>query len=303
MSSNSIESIKVSRTEPKKAFQDNVPLESTFLFLEQFFDTKSNKIKENILSEEGEIEQIVEFEYNEQGNLISETHHFLFDDIHEKTSFKYENGLLIEKSKEYSYGSIETTRFTYNQDKLVTSIITQDEDGEEEESEVFEYEGKNLVHQSKKNALIGLESEIWYKYDEKNRILEEKKWSQNDLKTYTLLYNYEKDELEPDIKIVNEKGAIVEAHIKSFNEKKQVIKHEIQTANNGLKTLITSYEYNDLDKVTYVETINQKGITERSVLANYNDQGLLISEIKSEYEVAISAINTFTLNYEYTFHH
>ena len=302
MSLKPIESIKVSRTEAKKAFHDNVPQETTFLFLEQFFDEKSNKIKEVILSEEGDIEQIIEFEYNDQAKLITETHHFLFDDIHEKTSFKYENDLLIERLKEYSYGSIETTHFNYNQDKLITAIITTDEDGEEEESEVFEYDGKNLVHQMKKNALIGLESEIWYKYDEKNRIIEEKKWSQNDLKTYTLLYNYAKDEQEPDIKIMNDKGAVVEAHIKTFNQKKQVIKHEIQSANNGLKTLITSYDYDDNDKVTFIETINQKGITERSVLTNYDEQGLLISEIKSEYEVAISAINTFTLKYEYTFH-
>jgi hypothetical protein len=101
---------------------------------------------------------------------------------------------------------------------------------------------------------------------------------------------------------MNDKGAVIEAHIKYFNEKNQMVKHEIQHVNNGLRTLVTTYEYNDLDKITFLETINQSGVKERSVIANYDENGLLQSEIKSEYEVAIGNINTFTLNYEYTFH-
>jgi hypothetical protein len=298
-----IESISVTRIAAKGGFNEQLPEETSFLFLEQFFDKKNNKIKEVILSEEGDEEQIIEYNYDEEGKLILEKHHFLFDEIEEKTEFKYENGLLMEKKKEYSYGSVETTLFSYNNHQLPTSIKVLDEDGQEEESEVFEYEGKNLSHFIKQNALIGKDTEVWFKYDEKNRLIEEKRWSHHDLKTLTTYYDYTNDEDEPNIKIKNDKGAVVEAHIKQLNEKKQVIKHEIQQVNNGLKTLITTYEYNDLDKITFIETMNQSGIKERSVIASYDDKGLLRSEIKSEYEVAIGNINTFTLKYEYTFHH
>jgi len=297
-----IESVSVTRIAVKSGFNEQLAEETSFLFLEQFFDKKNNKIKEVILSEEGDEEQIIEYNYDEEGKLISEKHHFLFDEIEEKTEFNYENGLLMEKKKEYSYGSIETTVFSYNNHKLPTSIKVLDEDGQEEESEIFEYEGKNLIHFLKQNALIGKDTEVWFKYDEKNRLIEEKRWSHNDLKTLTTYYDYTNDDEEPNIKIKNDKGAVIEAHIKHLNEKKQLVKHEIQQVNNGLKTFITTYEYNELDKITFLETINQSGIKERSVIANYDDKGLLTSEIKSEYEVAIGNINTFTLKYEYTFH-
>ena len=297
-----IESISVTRIAAKGGFDEHLPQETSFLFLEQFFDKNKNKIKEVILSEEGDEEQIITYSYDNDGNLISEKHHFLFDEIEENTVFEYENNLLVEKKKEFSYGSIETTVFLYNNHKLPTSIKVLDEDGIEEESEIFEYEGKNLIHFLKQNALVGKDTEIWFKYDEKNRVIEEKRWSHNDLKTLTTYYDYTNDEDEPNIKIKNDKGAVVEAHIKELNEKKQLVKHEIQTVNNGLKTFITSYEYNELGKITFLETINQSGILERSVIANYDERGLLTSEIKSEYEVAIGNINTFTLKYEYTFY-
>ncbi len=297
-----IESISVTRIAAKSGFNEELPEETSFLFLEQFFDKNKNKIREVILSEEGDEEQIITYNYDSDGNLISEKHHFLFDEIEENTVFKFENNLLIEKKKEFSYGSIETTVFSYNDHKLPVSIKVLDEDGQEEESETFEYEGKNLIHFLKQNALIGKDTEIWFKYDEKNRVIEEKRWTHNDLKTLTTYYDYTNDEDEPNIKIKNDKGAIVEAHIKQLNEKKQLVKHEIQTVNNGLKTFITSYEYNELGKITFLETINQSGIKERSVIANYDEKGLLTSEIKSEYEVAIGNINTFTLKYEYTFY-
>ena len=297
-----IESISVTRIAAKGGFNEQLPQETSFLFLEQFFDKNKNKIKEVILSEEGDEEQIITYSYDNDGNLISEKHHFLFDEIEENTAFEYENNLLVEKKKEFSYGSIETTVFLYNNHKLPTSIKVLDEDGIEEESEIFEYEGKNLIHYLKQNALVGKDTEIWFKYDEKNRVIEEKRWSHNDLKTLTTYYDYTNDEDEPNIKIKNDKGAVVEAHIKELNEKKQLVKHEIQTVNNGLKTFITSYEYNELGKITFLETINQSGILERSVIANYDERGLLTSEIKSEYEVAIGNINTFTLKYEYTFY-
>jgi len=297
-----IESIKVTRVAAKGGFKDNLPNETAFLFLEQFFDKKNNKTKEIILSEEGDEEQIIIYEYDTDGKLISEQHHFLFDEIEEKTIFNYNNDLLIEKKKEYSYGNIETTLFSFDENKQPTSIKVIDEEGEEEESELFEYQGKNLVHYLKQNALIGKDIEAWFKYDDKNRVIEEKKWNNTNLKTFITQFEYSKSETDPDIKIINDKRSVIEAHIMQFNEKNQLIKHEIQQVNNGLKTLITTYEYNELGKITAIETINEKGITERNVIANYNDKGLLLSEIKSEYEVAIGNINTFTLNYEYTFH-
>jgi hypothetical protein len=302
MSELPIESIRVTRVAAKGGFNEQLPEETSFLFLEQFFDKKNNKIKEIILSEEGDEEQIIYYNYDDEGKIISEKHHFLFDEIEEETEFLYEQGLLIEKKKKYSYGSVETTVYKYNSDKLPISILVLDEDGQEEESEFFEYEGKNLIHYLKQNALIGKETEVWCKFDEKNRLIEEQRWSHTDFRTLTTLYDYTNNEDEPQIKIKNDKGTIIEAHIKEFNERKQLVKHEIQLVNNGLKTFITSYEYNDLDKISFLETVNQNGIKERSVIAHYDEKGLLISEIKSEYEVAISNINTFTLNYEYTFH-
>lgn len=302
MSKLPVECIKVTRVAAKGGFKDELPEETSYLFLEQFFDKKFNKIKEIIWSEEGDEEQIIEYVYNEENLLISEKHYFLFDEIEEITNFKYENGLLVEKLKEFSYGSVEITRYTYNDDKLPLSIVVLDEDGQEEESEKYEYNGKNLIHFIRQNALIGKDVEVWMQYDDQQRLIEEKRWSHIDLKTIITKYDLSKSESEPDIKVLNEKGAVIEAHIKNFNEKDQLVKHEIQQVNNGLKTLITSYEYNDFNKITFLETINQNGKTERSVISHYDDNGFLLAEIKSEYEVAIGTINTFSLNYEYFFH-
>lgn len=297
-----IECIKVTRVSVKGGFNVEQPEEVEFLFLEQYFDKNFNKIKEVILSEEGDEEQTIVFEFNNENKLISEKHFFHFDEIEENTKFSYHNNLLIEKRKEYSYGSVETTLYTYNENGLPTSIIVQDEESIEEESEHFEYEGKNMIHYTKQNALIGKDIEVWLKYDEKNRTTEEKKWNHQNLKTFSSFFDYSKNDEEPDIKVMNDKGAVVEAHIKDFNEKNQLIKHEIQLVDNGLKKLITSYEYNDEGKIIFLETLNQKGDLQRRIVSNYSENGLLISEDKSEYAIEIGNINTFTLKYEYTFH-
>lgn len=298
-----IESIKVTRVEVKGGFNVEQPEENSFLFLEQYFDKENNKVREIILSEEGDEEQTIIFEFNSDNKVVGEKHFFHFDEIEENTFFEYQNGLLIQKKKEYSYGSVETTKYAYNEFKLPTSIIVFDEDGNEEESELFEYEGKNLVHYVKQNALIGKDTEAWLKYDAQNRLIEEKKWTHHNLKTYTSFFDYTKSEDEPDIKVMNEKGAIIEAHIKTFNENKQLITHEIQLVDNGLKKLITTYDYNDLNQIAFLEAINQKGEMQRRIVNTYNENGLLISEDKSEYAIEIGNINTFTLLYEYTFHH
>ncbi|HRG59176.1 MAG TPA: hypothetical protein PK323_09485 [Bacteroidia bacterium] len=297
-----IESIKVTRVEVKGGFKAQQPEENSFLFLEQYFDKVNNKVKEIILSEEGDEEQTIIFEFNGENKVITEKHYFHFDEIEENTHFEYHEGLLVEKKKEYSYGSIETSKYAYNEYKLPISIVVLDEDGNEEESELFKYEGKNLVHYIKHNALIGKETEAWLKYDAHNRLIEEKKWTHHNLKTFTSFFDYSKNEEEPDIKVMNEKGAIIEAHIKTFNENKQLITHEIQHVDNGLKKLITTYEYNDLNKICFLETIDQKGEMQRRIMSTYNENGLLMSEDKSEYAIEIGNINTFTLLYEYTFH-
>lgn len=297
-----IESIKVTRVEVKGGFKAQKPEENSFLFLEQYFDKENNKVKEIILSEEGDEEQTIIFEFNGENKIITEKHYFHFDEIEENTHFEYQEDLLVEKKKEYSYGSIETTKYTYNEYKLPISIIVLDEDGTEEESELFNYEGKNLVYYVKQNALIGKETEAWFKYDAHNRLIEEKKWTHHNLKTFTSFFDYSKNEVEPDVKVMNEKGAIIEAHVKTFNENKQLITHEIQHVDNGLKKLITSYEYNDLNKICFLETIDQKGEMQRRILSNYDENGLLMSEDKSEYAIEIGNINTFKLLYEYTFH-
>ncbi len=296
-----IESIRINRIGAKSGLKAETPEELSYLFIEQFFDKKNNKIKEVIWSEEGEEEQITYYEYDENGRLISEKHQFLFDEIEEKSQYFYEADLLMERKKEFSFGNIETTTFTYNEYKLPTQIRVTDDEGNEEEIEVLEYEGKNLVHYFKKNVLVGKESEYWLKYDVDNRLIEDKKWHQADLKTLTSFYNYSKNIDDPDIKIMNEKGAVIEAHIKEFNDKNLLINHEVQFVNNGLKKAISTFEYNDDDKLIFTETIDQNGTKQRSVISIYDEKGLLLSETKSEHEVASGTINTFTLQYHYTF--
>ena len=297
-----IQFIQVNRVNTKGGFKSSNFQENEFTFLQQYFDEKGNKTKEIIYSEEGEEEQSIDYAYNENAQLVEEKHHFTFDEIDETTRLEYNNNLLVKRLKEFSYGSIETVEIKYNSDNLPVSVVTKDEEGVEEESEHFEYEGKNLTHYTKQNALIGKETEWWKKYDEKGNVIEEKRWDVNSPAIQTITYDYSKNQEEPDSKVINEKGAIIEAHIKLFDEKDRIIQHEIQQANNGLKKHITTYEYNDDNQLIYLETVNQLGVIERKMSAIYNQKGLLQIEIKSEFEVAYGSINTFTLKYEYTFH-
>jgi hypothetical protein len=302
MSKPAVAHIKITKVTPKGGFNADSPEEIDTVFLEQFFDKNGNKVKEIIFSQEGEEEQTTVLEYSPEHKPSLEKHFFHLDEIEEQTAFKYDNGLLVQKIKTYSYGSIENTYYTYNEHRLPLSIIVADDDGGEEESELFEYEGKNLIHYSKQNALIGKEKEIWIKYDEKNRPIEEKKWSHLTGKTTTSYFDYTKHEHEPDIKIMNDKGAVVEAHIHTFNDRNQVVTHEVQVSDNGLKKYITAYDYNEQGSVTFIETLNHKDELQRRVISTFNEHGLLLAEDKSEYAIELGTVATFTFNYEYTFH-
>jgi hypothetical protein len=302
MSQQKVAQIKITKVTPKGAFNANEPEEVSCIFLEQHFNTDAKKIKEVIFTEEGEEEQTTLYEYNNELKPVFERHTFHLDEMDEQTVFKYENGLLVQKTKTYSHGSIEHTFYTYNDYQLPLSIIVADEDGSEEESELFEYEGKNLIHFLKQNALIGKETEIWLKYDEKNRPVEKKKWTHTNGKTYTSIHDYSKNEDEPDIQVLNDKGAVVEAQINTFNERNQLVRQEVQIADNGLKKYITTFDYNEQGSLTFTETINHRGELQRRIVSSFNEQGLLLAEDKSEYAIEAASVITFTYNYEYLFH-
>ncbi|MCC6250882.1 MAG: hypothetical protein IT238_00295 [Bacteroidia bacterium] len=296
-----LQSITITKSLAKSALGFTASDKTEYIFLTQYFDNQKNKIKEIIMNEEGEEEQIIEFTYSKDNRILTETHHFPFDEIKEFTEFIYDNGLLTKKVKHYSYGSVENTVWTYNEYQLPLSIIVMDEDGLEEESEWFEYQGKNLTHYLKKNALIGKDTELWLSYDDKNRVMEEKRWSNTNMKTLTTRYDYSKNEEEPDMKVINEKGEIIEAHIKDFDDKNRLVRYEVQYVNNGLKYNISTFEYNDENAVVYTETIDQNENVQRKITSEYDEKGLLKSELKSEYEVELGGLNTYTLNYTYTF--
>jgi hypothetical protein len=111
------------------------------------YDPDGHPLKETRYNRLGEFEEMVEYGYDDQGNVVRESYYPAENELaEEKTYTRNETGQINRALKHYQDGSIDTITFEYNDSGKLIKCVTTSDEGEIEEIETFEWEDDVLVH-------------------------------------------------------------------------------------------------------------------------------------------------------------
>ena len=110
------------------------------------YNTDGHPLKEISYNRHGEFEEMFEYGYDPDGNLVSESYYPVENELaEEKTFVRNEASQIVRVLKHYHDGSIDTITLQYNEaGQLIRQVTTTDE-GEVEQVETFEWEDGNIV--------------------------------------------------------------------------------------------------------------------------------------------------------------
>ena len=110
------------------------------------FDPEGRPLKEIKYNRYGEFEEMFEYGYDDQGNLVRESYYPVENEIaEEKTFVRNDAGVILHTLKHYQDGSLDTITYEYNETGQLVKRITTTEEGEVEQVETFEWENGELV--------------------------------------------------------------------------------------------------------------------------------------------------------------
>jgi hypothetical protein len=111
------------------------------------FDPDGRPVKEIKYNRLGEFEEMLEYSYDDRGNLIRESYYPEENEIAEEKTFVWsDSGHILQALKHYQDGSIDTITYEYNEAGELTRRVTTTDDGEIEQIESFEWSNGELIH-------------------------------------------------------------------------------------------------------------------------------------------------------------
>ncbi len=228
---------------------------------------KQDKIIEDIrYNQDGSIEQMYKYRYDDKGQMIEETLSYSEDETAEKRTFELDDkGLVKKEFRPYLDGSVDTLVYNYDSENNLIEKTIIDSDNDIDSKEVFEYNNKKLTKESAYEGTDNLISYNIYKYDEAGNRVETIKWEAEDNKK---------------IKIVdcfNEKGSRTKSLV--YNSLNQLISKTIFIEEND--KIIQIIEENQYKKDTTNIIYDKKGniIEEKE----YNIKNQLNHKVTKEY--------------------
>ena len=111
------------------------------------FDPDGRLLKEISYNRLGEFEEMFEYGYDDQGNLVRESYFPVENEVaEEKTFVRNESGEVLRILKQYQDGSLDTITLEYNDAGQLIKQTTTTDEGEIEQVETFEWENDQLVN-------------------------------------------------------------------------------------------------------------------------------------------------------------
>jgi|AntAceMinimDraft_17_1070374.scaffolds.fasta_scaffold06264_6 antitoxin component YwqK of YwqJK toxin-antitoxin module len=235
---------------------------------------RQNKIVKDIrYNQDGSIEQMYKYRYNDKGQMIEETLSYSENEIAEKRTFELDDkGLVKKEFRPYLDGNVDTLVYNYDSENNLIEKTIIDSDNNIDSKDVFEYNNKKITKESVYEEADNLISYNIYKYDEAGNIVETIKWEAEDNKK---------------IKIVDffiEKGSRTKSLV--YNSLNQLISKTIFIEENDriIQVLEEDQYKKDTTNITYdkkgniieEKEYNIKNQLNHKVIKKYNDNNDII---------------------------
>jgi hypothetical protein len=187
------------------------------------FDPEGRPLKDIRYNRIGEFEEMFEYGYDDQGNLVREAYSPEENEIaEEKTFVRNDQGLVMHALKHYQDGSLDTISYEHDAAGQLIKRTTTNDEGEVEQVELFEWENGELVnHQvldengdlmpEPENLIKPTESRVTH--DDKGRVITEEEIDDDGEVYMTINRSYLEDGLADEVDVfIDGRGRGISRH-------------------------------------------------------------------------------------------
>jgi hypothetical protein len=162
------------------------------------FDQSGHLLKEIKYDRSGLFEDMHIYTYDDKGFLITDSYYPEENEEAEKITYENdETGLVVKTRKKYLDGSVDTTVYSYDENKRLEKMVTTSDDGEPEEVEVIENPERPLSDDIPDTE----ENEARITRNEKGQIVLEEVFSEDDQLLSTIERKYNEDENLSEVEV------------------------------------------------------------------------------------------------------
>ncbi len=243
-------------------------------------------ILERQYAADGTLEQETAYEYDKNGFLIRETLREGDGTVMEEKSFEPDEKQRIAREfLHYADGSKDTITYRYDAQGRLVEKRSEDEDGDLEQLEIFEYRNGHMVRKAVFDEEPAGEDEsepaeeIRYTVDDAGRMLEEEICNHTDGYYRHKVHVYNDNGHRIAVKVYDEEEELVERVLMEPDEEGRPVR---LVEENRKKKNTLNLRYNNKGDIVYQEEYDLKGNLLNTVSREYDEKGRLLS---SEVEI------------------
>lgn len=275
------------------------PVEEEFLVSESQYEPAFGKlVKETQFGEDGQVEQVMSYTYNENGFLTGEELLEADGSVLEKRSFEPDDqGRIATEFVHYADGSADRIAYVWDENGRVVKKERYDDDDELESAEIFEYDGPLLVSERSEDARGELLSQTLNTY-ENGMLTEVVSENHEEGLWYRKVYRYDESGHRQAATTYNQEGDPVERIL--FENDDQGRPLQIVDENRRQKNTLR-LEYNERGDIIFQDEHDVNGELINSIERSYDELGRLLEShiVVRNLQRAIS--RSYTLRNEYSF--
>lgn len=283
-----------------KSSADEEPAEEEFLVSESQYEPAFGKLlKETQFGEDGQVEQVMAYTYDEKGFLTGEELLDADGSVLEKRSFEPDDqGRIATEFIHYADGSADSIAYAWDEKGRVIKKERYDDAGELESAEYFEYEGDLLIRERSEDAQGELLSQTQNTWDENGLLTEVVSENHEEDLWYRKVYRYDESGHRQATTTYNQEGDPVERIL--FENDEQGRPLEIVDENRRQKNTLRM-EYNERGDIIFQDEHDVNGELISSIERSYDQTGRLLESHIVVRNLQRGISRSYGLRNEYSF--
>lgn len=268
------------------------------------FDAHGNIVQEIKYGRDGAIEETIENVYDVRNKLIKESIEYAHDGVTEtRVITRDDKGHVTEERKEYADGSFDRTEYKNNESGHVTEVIKYNEDDSIESKITLAYNDKNkLIEEKRFDGENDLVEHRQQTYNEAGNIIEIKEFSPEDGLAYTTFFAYNAAGKNTEISYYDAKGILVMKTVSEFDSKGNVVEKTIEDFASSSAKRINKYVYDDHNNCIEESVTSGSGKLLSSLSIRYDESGNPTEEITYDADLTEAGRDAYFGNrYTYEF--
>lgn len=248
-----------------------------FLETESHFDEKGNLVRELKYEPDNTGCEVLEFEYNEKGQLTRQRMSAEGEsEIEETIKFEHDDkGRLLKEVKYYGTDEGEVILIEYGAHDKPVRVTRSDPDGDPESEEIMEYDGADkLISHKVKNLSEGTEliSQFAYNDDGKPKMKEDT--DENGYLITKVIFEYDEKGLLTKETELNSDDELISEIFSQYDERENIVQRDIRDFNS--RKLV--FEFDDNDNCIKEEIYDENGKMIMKTVFEFNQYNLPIIE-------------------------